>query len=277
MKKLLSMLNNPLLHFLAIGALVFALYGALRGSSADDSQRIEINEPELARMREMFTAQWQRPPTPTELDGIIEGFIREEILYREALAMGLDRDDTVVRRRLAQKIEFLADDLATRVEPTTEELERFLEESPERYELPARVSFSHVYFSEERRGANAEEDASAALTRIRAGASENEQGDPFMLQRDYPLRTQREAAELFGTEFASALFAMEPEVWDGPVPSSYGLHLVIVHQSTPSSTPELADVSRRLRNDLLAQRRSEANEALVDSFKQRYDIVVAGR
>ncbi len=272
-----ALLKSPLVHFVAIGAILFAMYGLLRGPGGDDTRRIEVSEQRIARLREMWLAQWKRPPTQQELDGLIDSFIREEVLYREALAMGLDRDDTVVRRRLAQKIEFLADDLATRSEPLPEELERFLEENLERYQLPGRVSFSHIYFSVDRRGEAGESDALDALQKIRAGASPDEYGDPFMLQRDYPSRSEREVAELFGSEFAEALLALSPGNWQGPVRSSYGVHLVLVRERTESRTPELADVSNRVKNDLLSERRRAANEALVESLKERYQIVVEGR
>jgi parvulin-like peptidyl-prolyl isomerase len=272
-----KLVTSPLFHFVVIGIAAFALHGALRGSVVDDSQRIDIDEAEIARMREMWTVQWRRPPTESELDALIDSVIREEILYREALAMGLDRDDTVVRRRLAQKMEFLADDLATRAEPTREELERFLEANLERYQLPARVSFAHIYFSVDRRGAAAEGEARAALERIRAGESPDVLGDPFMLQRDYPLRTQQEVSQLFGSEFGKALFSMETRGWGGPIRSSYGLHLVDVRRRDESRRPELDEVLDRLRNDLLSERRSEAMDTLVDSLKERYQITVVGR
>ena len=272
-----ALLKNPLVHFVAIGAVIFLLYGLLWGSRVDDSRRIEVSEQRIVRLGEMWLAQWKRPPTETELDGLIDSFIREEVLYREALAMGLDRDDTVIRRRLAQKIEFLADDLATRSEPLPEELERFLEDNLERYQLPVRVSFSHIYFSVDRRGEACESDALDALRKIEAGASPDEHGDPFMLQRDYPSRSEREVGELFGSEFAESLFTLSAGSWQGPVRSSYGAHLVLVRERTESRAPELTDISDRVKNDLLSERRRAANEALVESLKERYQIVVEGR
>lgn len=272
-----ALMRSPLVHFLVLGTILFILYGFIRGTDIDDDRRIEVDAQQIERLTQMFSAQWKRPPTVGELEGLIDSYIREEVLYREALSMGLERDDTVVRRRLAQKIEFLADDLATRSEPLPEELERFLEDNPERYELPGRASFSHIYFSVDRRADSTESDALEALGRLRDGASPDELGDPFMLQPDYPLRTQREVADLFGSAFAEELFALEPGEWRGPVPSSYGLHLVYVDERTPSRAPELADVVDRVKSDLLTERRRSANEALVESLKQRYEIVIAGR
>ena len=166
----------------------------------------------------------------------------------------------------------MAEDLASRVEPTPEELQRHFEAQLDRYLLPARVSFSHIYFSVDRRGDEAESDARAALAH-----PETARGDPFMLQSDFPSRTQQEVRELFGVDFARALFELEPADWRGPITSSYGLHLVRVHQRSEGRKPELSEVRDRVRNDLLDQRRREADKALVDSLKERYEIVVEGR
>lgn len=269
MRMIAGMWKSPLVHFVALGTLVFVLYGFFRGGATGDSRRIEVTASEITRMRELFQRQWKRPPTEEELQGLVEHFVREEILYREALAMGLDEGDTVVRRRLAQKVEFLADDLATRAEPTREELSRYFQKNLDRYAFPARRSFSHIYFSVDRRGDAAESDARRALENPEAS-----EGDPFMLQRDFASRTEREVRDLFGEEFARALFRIEPGEWHGPVRSSYGVHLVLVRESTEARAPELAEVSDRIRNDFLDERRREANEALVESLREQYEIVV---
>lgn len=263
--------RNPLLQFAVIGALLFFAYGFVHDTRTGDVNRIELTSTDLDRMRELWAMQWKRPPTETELQGLVEAHIREEVLYREALAMGLDEGDTVIRRRLAQRVTFMAEDLASRVEPTPAELQRHFEAHLDRYRVPARVSFSHIYFSVDRRGDEAESDARAALVH-----PETARGDPFMLQSDFPSRTQREVRELFGLDFARALFALEPADWPGPVASSYGLHLVRVHERTEGREPELSEVRDRVRNDLLDRRRREADKALVDSLKERYEIVVEG-
>ena len=264
--------RNPLLQFTAIGAVLFFAYGFIHDTRTGDANRIEVTAADIERIRELWAMQWRRPPTEAELQGLVDAHIREEVLYREALAMGLDKGDTVIRRRLAQRVEFLAEDLATRVEPTREELQRHFEAHLDRYMLPARASFSHIYFSIDRRGDQAESDARAALAHPDAA-----RGDPFMLQSDFPSRTQQEVGALFGNEFATALFALEPGDWRGPVASSYGMHLVRVRERSEGRKPELSEVRDRVRNDLLDQRRREADEALVDALEARYEIVVEGR
>jgi len=222
--------RNPLLQFATFGALLFFAYGLLHDTRTGDANRIELSAADIERIRELWAMQWKRPPTENELQGLVEAHIREEVLYREALAMGLDEGDTVIRRRLAQRVTFMAEDLASRVEPTPEELQRHFEAQLDRYLLPARVSFSHIYFSVDRRGDEAESDARAALAH-----PETARGDPFMLQSDFPSRTQQEVRELFGVDFARALFEVEPADWRGPIASSYGLHLVRVHERTETA------------------------------------------
>ncbi len=270
--------RQPVLHFLVLGVFLFALHALFRGRTSEQENRIEVSAAEIARMRDLWTRQWKRPPTEKELRGLVEDFIRQEVLYREALAMGLDQNDTVIRRRLAQKIEFLSNDLAALATPTEDEIQQYFQDNAERYREPARMSFSHVYFSQDRRGPAAEADASEVLGKLRSDSIPPEKlralGDPFMLQRDYPSRSRREVRDLFGTAFAESVFELEPGPWQGPVESSYGLHLVRVHQRTESRLPELTEVRDRVQADLSDQRRRDLNEAFYGSLRQRYDVTV---
>jgi parvulin-like peptidyl-prolyl isomerase len=270
--------RQPVLHFLVLGVLLFALYTFFRGRTSEPENRIEVSAAEIVRLRDLWTRQWKRPPTEKELRGLVEDFIRQEILYREALAMGLDQNDTVIRRRLAQKVEFLSNDLAAWATPTEDEIQQYFQGNAERYSEPARVSLSHVYFSQDRRGAAAEADASELLGKLRSDSIPPEKlqalGDPFMLQSDYPSRSRREIRDLFGTAFAESVFELEPGPWQGPVESSYGLHLVRVHRRTESRLPELAEVRDRVQTDLLDQRRRDLNKAFYESLRQRYEVIV---
>ena len=146
--------KEPLVHFLALGAFIFVLDGWLGGSSGDLAQGSawSSTRSESPGSSRGWTRQWRRPPTEAELRGLIENRIREEVLYREALAMGLDQDDTIVRRRLVQKVEFLTEDMAAQSEPTDEQLSSYLQENHERYQVPARLSFRHIYFNADERG-----------------------------------------------------------------------------------------------------------------------------
>ncbi len=270
--------RKPVLHFLVIGAVLFGLHALFRRSTPDDGNRVEVSLADIDRMRGLWQRQWRRPPTEKELEGLINQFIREEILYREAVAMGLDQNDTVIRRRLAQKLELLSNDLAALAQPTEVEMQQYLEQKPERYGVPARISLSHVYMSRDRRGAAVEDDARHVLHKLRSKSISpgeyRELGDPFMLQYDYPSRSQQDLRELFGTAFAESVFELELGSWHGPVESSYGVHLVLVRERTEPRMPSLSEVRDRLRADLLDQRRREMNEAFYAALRERYEVVV---
>ncbi len=271
--------REPLVHFLGIGALlfgVFALVNDKAGSGA--ANRIEITAAEVERLQQRWTRQWNRPPTETELKGLINSHIREEILYREGLALGLDQNDTIIRRRLAQKMEFLAEDLADQVKPTDEELMRFFDRNRDQYRFPGRFSFTHVYFSVDRRGIAAEQDARRLLahlqttdaTPLRAAG----QGDRIMLEYDFVRKTEQEVAKLFGRRFVEQLAEIPEGSWQGPIESGYGLHLVRVHDKVEPRLPELNEVRDRVRSNLVSERRREINEQVYQRLKARYEIIV---
>lgn len=218
--------------------------------------------------------QWQRPPTPDELQGLIEAYIREEILCREALALGLDRDDTIIRRRLAQKFEFVTEDLAAPPEPTREELAQFLEQHLDRYEIPARVSFVHVYFSPDRRSGSAEEDARRALESLRAGADAAAHGDPFLLDLEFHDKSVAELEHQFGEDLARAIMTVELNAWQGPVLSAFGWHVVKLAERRAARLPQLTEVEERVRRDWEAAHRVRANEEMFARLRARYEVVV---
>jgi hypothetical protein len=188
------MLKDPLFHFLLIGAAVFALFYQVADPNIDRPNRIVVTADDIDRMSALWMRRWQRPPTPAELEGLIKAHIREEVLYREARALGLEQDDTIVRRRMAQKMEFLFEDLAPLAEPTEEELRVFLEDNAGRFRESARFSFTHVYLSAERRGEQAVQDASILLDDLRiqgAAADPVAVGDPFMLDHRFDDLSER--------------------------------------------------------------------------------------
>ena len=176
-----SVFKSPLLHFMVLGVLVFLLYSFFASRQPRESEEIVVSAQQIELLASMWQKQWRRPPTQQELDGLIQSYIREEVLYRQALSMGLDRDDTVIRRRLAQKIEFLAQDLAAQVEPTDQELRNYFVENPEKFEVPPRITFQHVYINLDQRGDSAETEAELILSELRAGGDPRQLGDRFLL------------------------------------------------------------------------------------------------
>jgi hypothetical protein len=274
----MKLLRDPLLHFITLGAVLFGIYALASGLlQRDDARRIEIGPSQVEFLTGTFERQWGRPPTPQELGGLIDSRVREEVLYREALAVGLDRDDTVVRRRMVQKIEMLTQDLALLADPTEAELRSYFEERREDYRIPPHLSFSHVYFNADRRGDSVEDDAWRVLAELRAEAPTPhrapERGDATMIDSDYVQARPDEVRRLFGERFAEALFELEPG-WQGPVVSGYGLHLVYVGERIESRVPEFQEVRDRLVDDFNRVRRERAADALYESLAERYEVTI---
>lgn len=262
------LIREPLVYFLLAGAALFLVSAAFTG---DDRGTIVVSAAERTRLADQWQAQIGRPPTETEMNGLVEQWLREEIYYREALALGLDADDVIIRRRLAQKLAFLTEDLAAGDDPGADALRDYYERHAERYTEPARFSFSHAYFSRERR-ADAHADADAALVGLHGDADPG--GDPFMLQRRYVERSEREIGELFGRDFAAAVAGLDTtSAWQGPVASAYGWHLVRLEARRPPRQPALDEITARVAADLRQARRRDASDAYYHALRERYRIV----
>lgn len=270
------LMKEPLLHFLLLGALIFAVNGwrNQQRPPANDAARIEVSAGTITWLCEGFAKQWQRGPDADELRGLVQDHIREEVLYREALAMGLDRDDTIVRRRMAQKMEFLTQDIAAAVAPDDAALRAFFEANAARYAKAARVSFRHVYFSRERRGAQLDADAREALAALRKGASEETVGDPFLREHEFAAVDETDIASALGREFAAQVVALPAGEWRGPVTSSYGVHLVRVSERAEPQPAAFESVREAVARDLADERRRSANGEFITQLKTRYRITV---
>jgi len=270
-------LRDPLVHFLVAGALLFAAHQLLRGrpEAAPDSHRIELTLDDLRQLEISFAARWQRAPTPEEMVGLVEARAREEILYREALALGLEQGDTIVRRRLAQKMEFLATDAAAARPPAPGELEAYFAEHRERFAQPGRVSFHQLWFSPDTRGARAKDDATAALATL-AGrtADAATAGDAFALPRYLADRSPEQVAKDFGPEFERSVFALTPGSWQGPVESGFGWHLVFVSAATPGRVPELEEVMPEVEAAWKAEQAEEAARRAYAALREKYELVL---
>jgi PPIC-type PPIASE domain len=269
-------LREPLVHFLVLGALLFA---ASHWSGGTVSNRIVITPGQIDSMVATFGRTWQRPPTEKELKGLVEDYVRDELATREGLALGLDRDDTVIRRRLRQKLEFLIEDSADASPVTDADLQAWLERHPDQYRVEPRVAFRQVYVSPDRRGAATERDARILLARLSAAGRDvpTTIGDSLMLPRDVERSTQRSIAQLFGEEFADELLKVEPGRWAGPLRSGYGLHLVWVHARDEGRMPALEEVRPQVERDLFAARRRERIDQLYAEMLSRYKVIVEPR
>jgi hypothetical protein len=272
--KMKKFYKEPLLHFLIIGSLIFVLFSIVNKDEIDVSgNKIVVTAAEIERLSANWSKNWNRPPTETELKGLVESYIKEEVYYREALALGLDQNDTILRRRLMQKMEFLSNDLAELNQPDESALNKYFLDNEDKYELPPRVSFTHIYFSLDKRGAKVVEDAKSVLTGLNALRAP-ELGDTFMMQYDFVQETPFEVERLFGKGFTEELFTLETNTWQGPIESGYGLHLVRISKKVDSGMPELASVVGKVRTDLMFEQRKKMNKEIYEKFKQRYEIVI---
>ncbi|MEM1411669.1 MAG: peptidylprolyl isomerase [Pseudomonadota bacterium] len=267
-------LREPLVHFMVLGALIFAAYLVLEPGSGDPDG-ILLTQGQQEHLISAFTRTWQRPPTRAEFEGLVEDWIREEIAYREGLVMGLDADDTIIRRRLRQKLELVTEDLVGLAEPSEEELQAFLEARPEAYRLEPRHSLRQVYFSPDRRGENAARDAEqalAALTMEDAAPDPLTLGDPLPLPNTMTREWESALARQFGSVFVEGLADLEPGAWSGPVPSGYGLHLVYLEATEAGRPMTLEEARRDVRRDFENQRRLQAIDQLYDALAERYTV-----
>lgn len=274
-----TLLREPLLHFLLLGALLFALDAWLRPAPiADSGGEIVVSEGRIRNLAQGFRRTWQRPPTRAELDGLIQDYIREEVLYREAVALGLDQDDTVIRRRLRQKMEFVSDDAAALETPSDQDLAAWLAAHPDAFRLDPRATFEQVFLDPGRHGDRLEADAKRLLDELNAAGASTEpsgQGDGLLLlEPRYADVPQGEVRRIFGTAFADALFQQPVGRWVGPVDSGYGTHLVRLESMTPGGLARLEDVRPLVEREWANARRKELGEAFYEQLRSKYRVTV---
>jgi hypothetical protein len=271
------LLREPLLQFLLLGALIFASYEWLSGSVAAPDE-IYVSAGRQQNLRAAFEQTWRRAPDEREMAGIIDDFVRQEIAYREALKLGLDKEDTVLRRRMQQKFELLTDDLFEPEVVDPEVLESWYAENASRYRLPAVLTFRQIYFNTEIDAAAAADEAMQLLGQLRvAGAAElaAEAGDPTLLP---PVSTNimaTDVARRFGPEFAAAIASLPVGEWSGPVESAFGIHLVKVETRLDGRVPEFGEVSEVVRRDWAVEQRAEQTAAFYNELLEQYDVVIA--
>jgi peptidyl-prolyl cis-trans isomerase C len=269
-------LREPLLHFLLIGAALFLAYN-LQNEDLVENNRIVISEAEVDRLITLWERKRQRLPTQNELQKLIDQQVREEVMYREALAMGLDQNDGVVRRRLAQKVEFISADLAALAEPTETELTNYLTTHSNKFELPGRIDFTQVYINSDKHGPNTQNYADSLLIDLAQATSDVDLetlGDSIMLDQRYEQVTEHDVTRLFGKDFANKIFTLPIGSWQGPISSGYGPHLVRIDSKTESRQPKLDTVREKVHTEWLAQQRREMDKVFYESLRQRYEIVI---
>ena len=271
--------REPLVHFVAIGAAMFAVFH-WSGAGGSGSHRIIITPGQVEAIVAGFSRTWQRPPTEEELKGQLDEYVREEIATREAMAMGLDRDDTIIRRRLRQKLEFLVEDTVTIAPPTDAELQAWLEAHPEQFQLEPEVAFRQVFLDPERRRATLQEDVRRLRRDLSAAGPDvpiETLGDSRMLPIDVPRSSRSNVARQFGDSFADAVVAAERGRWVGPIESGYGQHLVYVSDRLEPRLPLLPEVRQLVEREVLAERRKRELAAMYRELLTRYRVVIEQR
>jgi len=272
-------LKDPLFHFLLIGAGIFMLYGWQADDDATRPDQIVFTEEHIDRLINLWERKWQRLPTQQELTGLIEQQVREEVFYREALAMGLDKDDLVVRRRMSQKMEFISNDLASMAEPAATQLQIYLDQHSEKFAIPGRISYSQVYLNTSDRGEQVYSDANALLSELSKSTVDIDvsmAGDSFMGGYHFTDETGFGVGRIFGKAFAQRLFELPVGEWTGPIESGYGLHLVRIHSRTDSQAPSLEQVRDKVRVEWLAEQQRKTNDLLYAELRKRYEITIEG-
>ena len=269
-----KLIKDPLVHLLLVGVALFAI-SAWRGQSVSTGrEEIVVTAEQVAQARAAATVLQGREPTAAELEALIEPTVRDEVMYREALALGLDENDDEVRRRLIEKMTYLTQDLAD-PEPSSEvTLREFYEANPDTFTIPALVSFDQVFFSPGTRGDALEADAAAGLAALRAGRTPAEVGDRTPLRESYDDAPREQVAVLFGDELADALFGTAPGEWTGPFRSDFGLHVVRLRGRSDARLPPYDEIAARVAEQYGAQRRREANERAYREMRARYDIII---
>jgi len=272
--------SEPLVHFLLIGFALFVANAYLQRNGDDvessSPKQIQLTLDELRQLELVFEAQWRRQPTQQEFDSLIEDRIRQEILYREGLAMGLDKDDEIVKRRMAQKMQFVSEDVAAQYEPSTTELRNWFDANATTFALPGRIAFRQLYFSPDSRGERARDDAAAALLRLQGQpiGSSRASGDPTMLQEYYADRAPDQLAKDFGPAFAQAVFKLPAGSWQGPIESGFGWHLVFVDSIVPGRTPAFEEIEPDVRTAWLGEQKAAAWKKAYDAMRAKYIVLL---
>lgn len=273
--------KEPLTGFFLLGAVVFGLHAVLDEGVQqvqEDHTVVDITSDDIEWLRSNWNKRMRREPTAAEQQRMVESLIREEILCREATSMGLDQGDSVLRRRLAQKMEFLFKDLAEIAPPTEGELASYLADHSEHYLVPAKVSFTHVYFNPDARGERVLQDVRSTLQKLKSDQSPpsdvSSLGDPFLSQSHYQDMSADDIRWTFGSAFEESLLSLQAGGWSGLLESGYGLHLVFIHERTEPRRPLLAEVRQRVETDFLADRRSKMNNQAYAKIRSQYKILV---
>jgi hypothetical protein len=270
------LLREPLVHFSGLALLIFAVYALSSGQGLSSKERIEVSPARIEQLAGLFTKSWQRPPAPEELKGLVDDYVTGEIYYREAKALGLDTDDTVIRQRLRLKMELLNDAAVDQLAPSDDELAMYLSAHSAVFKIERAASFEQVFLNPEKHGTTLTTDAGALLEALRNGTVQDISvaGDSILLSQRVPLTSRSLIARDFGEAFAAAVVGLPIGTWSGPIESGYGIHLVKVSARKAERAPALAEVRDIVAREWKAGKRKEVAELRLAEFAKHYDIVI---
>ena len=260
-------LQEPLLHFLVVGSLLFFY---LSSTDTETKPQVTISQGKIKQLTAQFEKTRQRTPSDIELKALIENQIREDLAFRHGVQMGLIENDSIIKRRVQQKIEFMLKDSIAGIEPSREDLEAYLIEHKEQYTIAPAYSFKHVYINPEQH-----EDVDAFIAELQnkdLNSNYKVLGDSIMLESDYTHIGTAQIARLFGRKFSKALDSVSLMNWQGPVKSGYGLHLVFITNKIPKHLATLKEVETEVRRDFRVDAQKKAVNAFYDELKVHYDV-----
>jgi hypothetical protein len=273
MSRIKILVREPLVHFLVIGVVLFVTFDLRQGDSGETENLILISSGQIEQFSAQFERTWLRSPTDAELAGLVEGYIRNEVYYREARAMGLDENDGIVRQRMRLKLEFLLEDLSVEAPPDDEQLAEFMRRHPDRFQIEPRISFTQIYLNPDKRQ-DITADAAETLARLAGGAAPEVEGDRLMVDQTQTLASKYKITSVFGASFTEQLVALEPNGWIGPIFSGYGAHLVKVTEKQAGRFPELSEIRDEVARDYMVERRQELKDLTYARFREGYEVVV---
>ena len=282
MKNFIAILREPLVHFFSIGVILFMAYFAIHGNQTDkiensEAETVLIDDKQIDHLEMTWEQLWKRKPTKKELERLLNDFVREELLYREALALGLDENDTIVRRRMAQKMAFLSKGINVK-QAESDTLKAWYQERKEMYTLPPLVSFSHVFFSKEKRGNQVESDAANAQAELgekQPDSLESFPGDRSMIRNHWDWMSQLELTPLFGDSFAKSVMDLKPGEWSSPMESKLGFHLVYVTSKSEKRIPDFDEVETRIQLDWMQEQARLASDKMLGELIEKYNVKVS--
>jgi len=274
--KIRRLLQEPILHFLLIGIALFVVYGTVAAPNRTDA-RIVVSERMVDEMAREHEARWARKPSEQELAGLVDAYVRDEILYREGLKLGLDRDDAQIKRRVRQKFEVISEEQSARGAPSDAELNAYMTANVDRFLVPATVSFEQILVDSSESPADVERAAAVARAALVRGADPEKLGRPSMLPSRVASAAQDRVARDFGERFAQRVQSATLGEWSGPIASSFGMHLVHVAARSPAALPKLDSIRPIVAREWENDRRTSARTDSYQQLRGNYTVVIEAK